>query len=64
MRTRRRDFIKTAGFAGTGILAAGLASCRQDKMPFAATLEAVRKKHGQAFNMCGYAAPKLDVVRI
>lgn len=64
MRTRRRDFIKTAGFAGTGILAAGLASCRHDKMPFAATLEAVRKKHGQAFNMCGYAAPKLDVVRI
>lgn len=64
MRTKRRDFIKRAGFAGTGILTAGLVSCRQDEMPFAATLEAVRKSHSQAFNMCGYAAPKLDVVRI
>jgi len=64
MKTNRRDFIKTAGFAGTGVMAAGLASCRSNDMPLAATLDAVRESHSQIFNMCGYSAPKLDSVRV
>jgi hypothetical protein len=64
MKTDRRNFIKLAGVAGTGVLASGITSCKSDDMPFAATFKAVNEKHTQRFNMCGYAAPKLDTVRI
>jgi len=33
-------------------------------MPFAGTLEAVNNAHKQRFNMCGYAAQKVETVRI
>jgi len=63
MKTNRRDFIRIAGAAGTGIMTAGTVSCT-GKMPYADTLEAVKKVHKQRFNMCGYAAPKIDTVRV
>jgi len=64
MRIKRRDFIKTAGYAGTGIVTTGLISCRHENMPLAATLKAASESHKQYFNMCGYAAPKLENVRV
>jgi predicted dehydrogenase len=69
MKTNRRSFIKAAGVAGTGMMAAGLTSnCIGDQNkrsdPFAHTKEISEQEHEQLFNMCGYSAPKLDVVRI
>lgn len=65
MSNSRRNFIQKIAI-GTGALAAGLPSLARvtgasdDQMERS---EAYEKK-GQRFNMCGYAAPKLDVVRI
>jgi len=64
MKTDRRNFIRLAGAAGTGVLASGMTSCKSDDMPFAATWKAANETHTQHFNMCGYAAPKLETVRI
>ena len=64
MRTDRRGFIKIAGVAGTGMIATGITSRKKDNMSFAATLKAANEKHKQHFNMCGYAAPKIETVRI
>jgi hypothetical protein len=55
MKTNRRNFIKIAGVAGAGVMANGINSCSDEKM---------KKPHKQRFNMCGYAAPKLEKVRI
>jgi len=68
MKSNRRDFLKTAAFAGAGAMTGGILSgCKQEKaaesnMP--AILEAVKKTHIQKFNMSGYSAPALPVVRI
>lgn len=67
MKTNRRNFFQLAGIAGAGLLTGGITSCSTDKkkeMPLAAVLEAVKKQHNQRFNMSGYAAPKLEVVRV
>jgi hypothetical protein len=42
---------------------AATASNRNDPKPYASTLEAVQNPHRQRWNMCGYAAPKLAIVR-
>jgi len=62
MRRTRRDFIKVSGAACTGMVAAGLSSCSGKKLPSSDAMPAI--DHKQHFNMSGYAAPKLDVVRI
>jgi predicted dehydrogenase len=69
MKTDRRNFLKTAGMAGTGMMAAGMSgikSVRKNKKSdqFAHTKKASEEEHKQVFNMCGYSAPKLDKVRI
>ena len=69
MKTNRRNFLKIAGVAGTGALAgSAFNSCAFDAKKYESQLkeikEAVDKSHVQAFNMSGYAAPKIDVVRI
>jgi hypothetical protein len=69
MKTDRRNFIRIAGFAGTGLVANGMASGKgkdKDKKsdPFAHTKEAAEQEHKQLFNMSGYAAPKLDKIRM
>ena len=59
MSSNRRDFLRNT-LLGTGMLATGLAG-------HAANLgsEITEKRNPkQRFNMCGYAAPKLDKVRI
>jgi predicted dehydrogenase len=69
MKTNRRTFFQIAGVAGAGVLSGGLSSCSSQaaankETALASIKEAVKKSHPQQFNMCGYAAPKLETVRI
>ncbi len=67
MTTNRRNFLKAATFAGAGAMTGGLISGCAPEQPasnMAAILESARKTHTQKFNMCGYAAPPIPVVRI
>lgn len=62
MSSDRRDFLKKAAL-GTGVLLTGVTGCStggSGKKDF----EAGMKSRKQQFNMSGYAAPKLPVVRI
>lgn len=62
MKSKRRDFLKLTGLAGAGILtgqrtpAVGGIRVNGDNQP--------ETHYKQKFNMSGYAAPKLDKVRI
>jgi hypothetical protein len=56
MKNNRREFLKWTGIAGLGLAGSGLVK------GFAGTVPV--EKHKQRFNMSGYAAPKLDKVRI
>ncbi len=70
MATNRRNFLKTATLAGAGAMAGGLISKCKPAEPDKAEsnlkgiIEAVKKTHSQKFNMAGYAAPAIPVVRI
>ncbi|MEX0685535.1 MAG: Gfo/Idh/MocA family oxidoreductase [Balneolales bacterium] len=58
MKSNRRDFLKLTGLTGIGIAGARVFGYSPDnRKPFP-------YKHSQKFNMSGYAAPKLDTVRI
>ncbi|HAQ21686.1 MAG TPA: acetylgalactosaminidase [Prolixibacteraceae bacterium] len=62
MATNRRDFLRNT-ILGTGMLATGIAS-HASSTNLEATAERKGKHPKQQFNMSGYAAPKLDKVRI
>ncbi|WP_200974254.1 Gfo/Idh/MocA family protein [Echinicola sp. 20G] len=62
MSNNRRDFLKLSGLAGMGLVGAGMSGFTQAELDN--VLKQSRKKHDQRFNMSGYAAPKLDVVRV
>lgn len=67
MKSSRRDFLKHATVAGAGAFAGGLLSgCapREPESNLSSILEAVRRPHTGKFNMSGYAAPALPVVRV
>jgi hypothetical protein len=67
MKTNRRNFIKAAGVAGTGMVTGAMASCAGNPANGAnptAPHEISQKEYKQKFNMSGYAAPSLDVVRV
>jgi hypothetical protein len=67
MKSNRRNFLKTATFAGAGAMSAGLITGCTPKTPesnLSAIIDAVKKSHSQKFNMSGYAAPALPVVRV
>jgi len=67
MKTNRRDFLKTASFAGAGAMTAGVVSACTPKEPdsnLQSILDSVKRSHSQAFNMSGYAAPPIPVVRV
>jgi predicted dehydrogenase len=60
MKTNRRNFFRLGGLAAAGLAGANILSDR------ALASEKSEKpiKKSQKFNMCGYSAPKLDIVRI
>ncbi|HPT21261.1 MAG TPA: Gfo/Idh/MocA family oxidoreductase [Bacteroidales bacterium] len=66
-KNNRREFLKRTGLAGIGIVGATMIpACAPDesrKKKDSKGQEA-EKPHTQKFNMCGYAAPKIDTVRI
>ena len=67
MKSNRRDFLRTATAAGAGAFTGSIISGCTPKQPesnLSAILESVKKSHIQKFNMSGYAAPALPVVRI
>jgi hypothetical protein len=67
MKSNRRDFLKIASAAGAGTFTSGLLSGCAPKQPesnLAVIQESVKKSHVQKFNMSGYTAPALPVVRI
>lgn len=65
MHTHRRKFLKNMAI-GSGVLAAGIPSIASvtgttdEQMERSSQFES----NGQHFNMCGYAAPKIETVRI
>lgn len=64
MSTNRRDFLKNS-LIGAGLLSTGLiTACGESRASGDKASSSSAKKHRQSFNMCGYAAPKLDKVRI
>lgn len=67
MKSDRRNFLKTATFAGVGAMTTSLlsgCSAKETESNLAAILESVKKSHSQKFNMSGYAAPALPVIRV
>ena len=65
MKTNRRKFLETIGLSGAGIAATSLTSfTKGNKTNHLTPHKMSNKKHSQRFNMCGYAAPPIDIVRI
>ena len=70
MSNSRRDFLKLSGLAGMGLAGAsvigGCASSKgnSSKSNLSNISEQVARKHTQRVNMHGFAAPKMDTVRI
>jgi len=62
MASNRRDFLRNT-ILGTGMLATGL-SVQAANTNRETSSSGSEEKHTQRFNMSGYAAPKLDKVRI
>lgn len=56
----RRDFLKLTGIAGAGLLT----GCGTRNLAAGTGIVSERLKHTQKFNMSGYAAPKLQTVRV
>ncbi len=64
MKANRRNFLQRA-VLGTGSLVTGLTTLANVKNEESDSLPLASYEHDQQrFNMCGYAAPKLNVVRI
>ena len=70
MKTNRRSFFKIAGVAGAGVLSGSvMSSCRPGTKAIqpgelAAIKAAAELSHSQVSNMSGFAAPKIDIVRV
>lgn len=66
MKNDRRDFLKLSGLAAIGLTGANSFGCKvkSGNNTDGAFTGQPRQTHNQKFNMSGYAAPKLDKVRI
>jgi Oxidoreductase family, NAD-binding Rossmann fold len=67
MKSNRRNFLKTATLAGAGAMAGGTLTRfkpQEAESKLQKIQDSVKKSHTQRFNMCGYAAPAIPVVRI
>ena len=66
MNTNRRSFLKNIGL-GTGVIASTpllSTSCSSENEKLKEIRKSAERSPVMGFNMCGYAAPKLDKVRI
>lgn len=63
MKNNRRNFIKLSGLTGLGLLGSNFANGVQRIQKQNEVINSPGHSDNQIFNMCGYAAPKLDVVR-
>src|SRR5690606_41542055 len=59
MNNNRRDFLKLAGM---GLVGAGMTGFTQPELD--QVLQQSKRQHSQRFNMSGYAAPIIVVVRV
>ncbi|WP_339922308.1 Gfo/Idh/MocA family oxidoreductase [uncultured Cyclobacterium sp.] len=68
MKNNRRDFLKLSGISGLGMagsaLFPGASYGAEETLGYEKIKLLADKKHKQVFNMSGYAAPKIDTVRI
>lgn len=69
MSTNRRDFFKTTGLVGAGIVSGAISSCSNSptsgsESPSPRIWDVSKRAYQQVFNMSGYAAPPIDIVRI
>ncbi|MFN8209475.1 MAG: Gfo/Idh/MocA family oxidoreductase [Bacteroidales bacterium] len=67
MKTNRRNFLRTATVAGAGAMTGAIMpsiSTEKKKSNLENIIQSAKKTHSQRFNMSGYAAPSLPVVRI
>lgn len=69
MKSNRRNFLKYTGVIGLGVVGApAISACNSVKEENAGQLDHILKAagriHVQQFNMSGYAAPKIETVRI
>src|SRR5665648_83786 len=64
MKTKRRDFLKFTGLAGLSVAGGGILNGFSAETDNHNKSAIDQKTHIQHFNMSGYAAPKLDTVRI
>ncbi len=67
MTTNRRNFLKTTTFAGAGVIGTNLLSgCAQKEKEsnLAMILDSAKRTYSQRFNMSGFAATALPVVRV
>jgi len=68
MKTSRRNFLRTATIAGAGAVAGTMLTSAADPKKQESKLQnisdAAKKQHAGRFNMSGYAAPALPVVRV
>lgn len=63
MKSNRRKFLQYSGLTGIGLASANL--LKSYALPDNGFMQdAANSTYEQTFNMCGYAAPRLDVVRI
>ncbi|PID91883.1 MAG: acetylgalactosaminidase [Bacteroidetes bacterium] len=64
MKTNRRNFLRIAGLAGVGVAGQGITKASGLAGMPGTTTHQSHQEASQHFNMCGYAAPKLETVRI
>jgi hypothetical protein len=64
MSNSRRNFLRQSGLTGLGLASGWMSSFASTPEDLDRIKEQAAFSPSQSFNMCGYAAPKLDVVRV